>query len=306
MLDPRMKATRGLTDPLAKAWASEALKALDRKAFTAGGGAIDVPAPFIGDFGDPERPRYVSDLIPPQPASGTVCVFFQQTTHTNLADAVTAGNAKPESAYGITRVQGPIATIAHLVSGIHRQDLADAAFLAQFIGTQMSRDLAIAIDDSVLNGTGVAPDITGILATSGIGTTAAVTGDYVATVRKAKTSLENLNFVPNALVVNPADSEKLDLTKATGSGDYIFAAAPETGGARSVWGFQVVSTPAIAAGTALLGDFPGGAVLFVRETVRVDWSEAMGFASNTVTARCEARIGLGVLRPHAFNKVTLA
>jgi HK97 family phage major capsid protein len=304
--DPaRMKAARrGLpNDGVADEWVRIAKSHLAESKAFASTGTLAVPAPIaVGD--DPGRPRYVADLLRLEVVSGTVAPYFRETTHTSNAAAVATGGQKPESAYQVSRVESPLAVIAHLVTGVNRIDLSDAAFLEEFIRGQMLNDLRIEIDDEIVNGA-APPELVGILNTSGVLSQAFAT-DVLTTLRKARTALELQNFVPNGLAIHPTNAEALDLTKASGSGEYIFATSPSDGGASPVWGIRTVVSAALPVNTAILADWSNG-LLFMREGARVDWSEgAGGFEHNQVSARCEARVGLGVLRPRAFVKVTLA
>jgi HK97 family phage major capsid protein len=66
-------------------------------------------------------------------------------------------------------------------------------------------------------------------------------------------------------------------------------------------------TPAIAAGTVLVGAFNSAAQLFRKGGVQVDSTNSNedDFKYNRVALRAEERILLAVYRPTAFVKVTL-
>jgi HK97 family phage major capsid protein len=117
------------------------------------------------------------------------------------------------------------------------------------------------------------------------------------------TKLQIANVEPTGLVINPADAEVLDLL--TDGEVRGYWGGPVQSGSSPVWSVPVVVTPVIAAGAALMGDFAGSARIFSREEAVVDFTEALGFKSNTVTFRAEARVGVGVLRPLAFVEVDL-
>lgn len=67
-----------------------------------------------------------------------------------------------------------------------------------------------------------------------------------------------------------------------------------------------VRSNAVAAGTALLGDWQQAQVV-VREdaTLALDRS-GENFTKNLVTVRLEGRFGFAIMRPNAFVEVTLA
>ena len=65
-------------------------------------------------------------------------------------------------------------------------------------------------------------------------------------------------------------------------------------------------TPAIAAGTALIGAFGSQAQVFERGGTRVEASNSHQdfFIKNLVAIRAERRLGLAVYRPSAFITLT--
>jgi HK97 family phage major capsid protein len=80
---------------------------------------------------------------------------------------------------------------------------------------------------------------------------------------------------------------------------------PQVGGTLTLWGVPVITTPLIAAGTALVGDFKQ-AILWAREgvTVTASTEHADFFIKNLVAVLAEGRWAFGVPRPAAFCKVT--
>jgi HK97 family phage major capsid protein len=77
-------------------------------------------------------------------------------------------------------------------------------------------------------------------------------------------------------------------------------------GAPRLWGVPVVEIDALAAGTALVGDFTK-AVLFDRQSLAITLGTINDqFVHNMVTVLGEIRAGFGVIRPSAFVKASLA
>ena len=83
----------------------------------------------------------------------------------------------------------------------------------------------------------------------------------------------------------------------------MYSSPPNT-----AWGLPVVTSKALAAGTALVGAFGTCARLFIREpvAVRASDSDQDDFTRNRVTALGELRAGLAVWQPLGFTKVALA
>jgi HK97 family phage major capsid protein len=106
--------------------------------------------------------------------------------------------------------------------------------------------------------------------------------------------------------MNPSDWTKVALLKTTTNeylGDSPFQAPTQA----SLWGRPVAKTPAMPAGTALVGAFrSGGAQLFQRGGLRVEASNSHVdfFIKNLVAIRAEIRASLAVFRPVAFGTVT--
>lgn len=271
--------------------------------FAMGNGSLTVPSPIAEPIRDPERPRFVSDLIPVVPIDNASSVtYLQQTVRSNMAAAVSMGQTKPESSYQMDRVESPVATIAHVVSDVPRNDLADSSQLERFLDAEMRFGLRVAVDEQILDGSGSSPELEGLLVNDDVQDQSFAT-DRITSIRKGVTKLELEHFVATGLILHPNDAEALDLV-VDGEQRYFFGGPSESGPPR-IWSVPVVRTVAMTAGIALLGDFRAGAIIWSRETARVDSSEALGFKENLVTFRAELRLAFGILRPLAFCRVDL-
>ena len=107
--------------------------------------------------------------------------------------------------------------------------------------------------------------------------------------------------------MHPADWATVSLTRNAVAGDYIAPGAPFASlPAPRLWGVDVVTTPAIAQGTALVGAFQQGGQFWRRTgiVVQASNSHADYFIKNLVAIRAEQRAALTVYRPAAFTTVT--
>ena len=151
-------------------------------------------------------------------------------------------------------------------------------------------------------------NLTGILNTSGIQTTAAVTTNDATWFASFRTAIRLARTVgrvqPTAIVVNPTQGEKIDTAKDTQNRFYGPGPFTEFTN-RPLWGVPVIESEAITAGTALVGDF-SKAVLWDREqaTVTMTDSHADFFIRNLVAILAEERAAFAVTRPTAFVTVT--
>lgn len=150
-----------------------------------------------------------------------------------------------------------------------------------------------------------------ITGASGVGPTA---GQIAEGIFSGLTDIHYNSFVnPNAIVCSPQDWETIRLGKDDngqylggsyfGSNYGVSANAGET-----LWGKRVVVTPALPAGTILIGSFESDvANIFRRSGLSVEMSNSNGndFDHGLVTVRAEERLGLAVYRPAAFQLIQL-
>lgn len=307
--------------PPAKAAANVFVKtALDRitkvgdafgeKAFNVSG-SVSVPAEFGGIVAEPTAARFVSDLVEVVQAPGAAeYTFLRQTARTNNAAPVALGALKPTSVYGLERATSPVTTIAHLTDPIARQYLEDEASLEQFIRSEMLLGLKQAVDAQVVEGDGIAPNLLGIMNTSGVWAQAYSTSP-LATTRQALTKLQAAGVVDDttansvAFVMHPNDWAAIELATTT-AGDYLVG-GPVESATRRLWGVRVVVSTSVDPGWAILGDF-AAAKLVMNGPVRIAWTEAASddFERNLVRFRCEGRFGFAVLSPVSFVKIDVS
>jgi len=244
-------------------------------------------------------------------------VFTNAAAEVAEATSVSTGE-KPESAITFTQADFPVRTIAHWIP-ITRQVLMDTPLMEAYVNDRLLTGLARREDNEILNGDGIAPNITGILATSGIQDLNAAYWS-ANPVQNAGQSNENYNRILRAktkvavtgqasasfVVANPTDIENW-LTYTDGSRQYLIGGGPTGTGTASVWGMPIVSSENITAGTALVGDGTMAAVVDRMDaTVFTSDSHDDFFVRNLFVLLAEERIALAVFRPAAFAKVTLA
>lgn len=233
--------------------------------------------------------------------------YLRQTARTNNAAPVASGGLKPTTVLGLTRITGDLVVVAHLSEAIDKYWLEDSAALQQFVGDELLYGLNLALENQVINGNGTAPNMTGLLNTSGVLVQAAIAGDLLGTYRSAVTSMETTGQNPSVFVTNPTDWARVELTKASGTGDYLIDSSPVDRAARKLWGVPIALSTSIAAGTALLLDTASVALDTDRSGIRVQWSENVSddFNRNQLRARCEGRFGLSLYQGFGACKITL-
>jgi HK97 family phage major capsid protein len=274
-----------------------------------------------------EKPLVMRDVLLNFSTTSDNITVMQESGFTNNAvevaeadDTSSSGvthGVKPESAITFTETTFPVRWIAHWLP-VTRQLLEDLAMMRGYIDQRLLTGLARREDYQVLNGTGVAPNLTGILATSGIQT---LDNTYFSgvPVKNAGTDNENMNRLRRAktkiavtgdaqatfIVLNPTDAENIDTT-ADANRQYLFG-GPFGPAQRTLWGLPVVESQNIAAGTALVGDGTMAAVVDrMQGQIYTTDSHSDFFVRNLFVILAEERIALPVFRPLAFAKVTLA
>ncbi|MFF0498540.1 phage major capsid protein [Nocardia aobensis] len=125
---------------------------------------------------------------------------------------------------------------------------------------------------------------------------------------------------PNAIVINPVDFRTIRLAKDANNQyfggsffgrDYGYPGSESVDpfpGGQTLWNMRVVQTPAMPAGSILVGCFdPGVTQVARREGISMQMTNTNGsnFVNGEVTLRAEERLGLMVYRPKAFQLIQL-
>lgn len=293
-------------------WTSEAFEG--KATMTTGASAVIQPQLQAGvteiNF---QQPR-VADLMPNGTTNSNMVRYLKETTATNAADTVAEEGAKPESTLILDEVDEPVRKIATLLP-VTDEMLEDYEQTRSYIDGRLGFFVRLAEDDQLLNGTGVAPDLTGILNRSGLQAAQALATDTRPdAVYKQITNIRTNAFVePDGLVIHPSDWQDFRLAKDANNQYYAggpFYGPYGNGGSAgenpNLWGLRVVVTTRIAAGTALVGAFREGAQVFRRTGIRIDATNSHNddFAKNRTTIRAEERLALAVYRPGGFGTVT--
>lgn len=267
----------------------------------------------------PRRRVFLRDIIPVAGLGTPQIEYARIIGCDNSAGGVAEGAAKPESGLDTELKVEAVKQIATWIP-VSRQSVRDVTGLAAFLNNILAYFLAIEEDDQILNGAG-GNDMNGILNDPGIqsqavGAEASPAQPKLIAVRKAITKVQtglacfSAGFDPTALVVHPNDAEDLDLLTDT-TGRYMLtpfegAGGQAAAGGKLVWGLPVVVTPAIAAGTGLVGAFDMGATLWTYDdvTLRISDSHSDFFVKNLLAVLAEMRELLVIYYPKGFCKVT--
>lgn len=255
---------------------------------------------------DIARELSLRDLFGAESISGNALTFFQMLATEGTAAVTAEGATKPQIHVPSTPVTVPLAKIA---GWFYETDelLSDAPFLRSAIDNRGLYELRVAIENYLAST---------LLGTSGIQTlTPAGTALDADDLFKALTLVQtDTGYSADAIVINPADYERLRLAKDSNlqyyGGGYFYGPYGNSDviAQPGIWGRQTVVTTAVAAGTALVGAFKAGGTVVGKagegasiEVHRGDHDDAI---NNRVTVVVEERLALAVRMPSAFVKVS--
>jgi HK97 family phage major capsid protein len=251
-----------------------------------------------------QRRLTVADLLAQGQTTQPTVRYVREDTFTNAATSVAEGATKPEASWDTSEVDAPVRKIA-VTSKVTDELFADFTMIRDYIDQRMRFMVVLTEEDQLLNGNGTAPNLRGILNTSGILTQAKGADNGPDAIFKGIMKVLYTGFFdPDGVVINPTDWQGIRLLK-TADGLYVWG-APSDEVTPRLWGRAAVVTPSIAAGTALVGAFRLGAQVWYREGLRVESTNANedDFKKNLIAIRAEQREALAVYLPTAFATVT--
>lgn len=246
----------------------------------------------------------VTDLIPKGDTTQIAVVYMEETTFTNAAAAVAEGAVKPEGTIDLTERTAPVRKVA-VTLPVTDELMADAPAIRSYVDARLSTMVELAEENYILNGTGTAPQILGIMNNANILTQAKGADPTPTAIYEAIVKIQTTAFSdPSGVVIHPLDWQDI-ITLQDSTGRYIWG-NPSDSQVQRIWGLPVVSTTAQTQNTALVGDFAMGAMLFRRQglTIEMTNSNEDDFKRNLLRIRAEIREALAIWRGSAFCTVT--
>jgi len=252
----------------------------------------------------PRLPLGVRALCPPGRTTSGAVEYLQETSFTDNADVVAEGAAKPQSEKTFAPQTSVVRTIAHYFK-VTKQTYEDIAQMSSVLDANGIYGVQRKEDQQLLNGTGVAPQLKGLMPGAAAAPAPGGTGPtLIDAIGTAIFDLAARGYVPDGVVVNPADWGQVALMKNT-LGNYLFANPFDYQGVGSrVWGARLAVTSQMAAGSFLVGQFQGGCQIFDREDVNVQVANQNedDFIHNLLTVLIEERLAFAIYQPAAFEK----
>jgi HK97 family phage major capsid protein len=256
----------------------------------------------------------VRDLVAPGTTTNATVRYPREVAIPTFSGALTTSEdaAKKETTFSLAEVDAPVRKIA-VIGRVSEEAYSDMSYLQSYIDNRLRFLVQTQEEVQLLTGNGVAPNLQGILTTSGIQTISGATGTTGDNIMIAITNIRSVGFFePDGIVLHPTDYRKLRLAKDSNNqyfGGGYFMNQYGVGPVQmqpQIWGLRTVITTAMSAGTILVGAFRLGAQIFDREGLRVDTTETDGsdWASNRIAVRVEERLAFAVYRPLAFHTIT--
>jgi HK97 family phage major capsid protein len=275
---------------------------LERKALTVPATSETVPVVVPG----PVLPLRLRSIIPGGTTVGSSITYPRETSITNSpVGPVAPGAVKPQMDLTYDVQQKPVITIPAFMKA-SSQAWDDFPMFESWIDNRMYYALAVAEEKELLNGSGVAPHLEGLMTVALAATTVPGSGGIAVldNVAAGLAALYGRSYIPDGVVLSPADWAKVVTAKATG-GPYLLDPTGATG-APTLWGTPVVISPAMAAGSYLVGQFNPYCQIFDREDAAIEVADENqdDFVRNLVTVRAEERLAFAIYQPGAFSKGT--
>jgi HK97 family phage major capsid protein len=259
----------------------------------------------------------IEDLCDAGTISGQAITYFVEGALEGDFTTVAENAQKPQLHFvNPTPVTDALKKIAGFIKESD-EIIEDLPFLVSAINGRLLYQLDLFTENQILNGNGTGTNLRGLLNRSGIqtlgsaGDAAADNADLLFEAITAVSTGSDLDA--DGIVINPADYQAFRLKKDANDqymGGGFFAGQYGNGGIVEqppLWGKRTVVTPAIAAGTVLVGAFRASSTVYTKGGTRVEAtnSNENDFTNNRVTIRAERRKALAVRRPSALVKVTL-
>jgi HK97 family phage major capsid protein len=188
---------------------------------------------------------------------------------------------------------------------ISEEMLADTPQLTSYLSARAPEKLLEVEDTQILSGTGVAPQLSGIItdsadfAAGGFANAIESANEFdVLTVAMNQLSLSN--YQANYIMINPTDFHKILLLKDSNN-NYLKEQWYQ-GLEPRINGVPVVLSTAITSDKYLIGNFSVGTQLWVRDNVSVEFfrEDGTNVRDGFVTCRVMERVALTNYLPNAF------
>ena len=249
--------------------------------------------------------------------------YMEETTFTNAAAEQAEEATTAEATLDFTEKTASIRKIGVFLP-VTEELLADVNGIQGYVNSRLGTMMKLRLDGQIMDGDGSAPNLDGLLNTSGINSFAygSYSGELgrLGQIYQAITEIRKDAFVePDAIIMHPSDwydivTSVTDQAGTTSAGlaskNPLFVVSGGFGAdvTPRIWGLPVVASSAVNAGTQMVGKFGGGeaAHLVMRQGIDLAVSDSHSdfFLKGKLAIRATMRVGLVVYRPTAFCSIT--
>lgn len=242
------------------------------------------------------RALRIADMLTVVPTSSNSYQFTRELLFTNAAAETAEGAAKPETTLTFVSDDVAIRTIAHWIKASN-QILADAPALRSYIDNRMIYGCDLKEENSIIGGDGLGQNISGMTAAGNFTEfTPTVDETSLDGINRCKQAILVADYVPDALMLNPADWGNIERLKTTQ--ETYLVGNPFGQITPILWGLPVVLSNAVPLGYLHMADYATSFDLARRQNTVVDVGyDSDDFTKNLMTIRAEKRSALATLRP---------
>ncbi len=251
-----------------------------------------------------QRPIQVTDLIPTRQVTQDAIKYMEETTFTNNAAEAAEGATYGEAALALTERSQVVEKIGVWLP-VTDEQMEDVTGIQGYIDNRLPFMIRQRLDYQILRGTGVTPNLLGVLAATGLQTQAKGADPTPDAIYKAMTKVRVTGrATPGALVIHPNDWQEIRLLR-TADGIYIWG-SPSDAGPERIWGISVVQSDALAEGTAVLGDWQMYSELAYKRGIEMQSTNAHSdyFINGKQAIRADVRCVVVWYRGAAFCQIT--
>jgi len=253
------------------------------------------------------RRLHIRQLLPSGQMTTSAIHYLQETgSEGSIAPWTDNSGTKPQIDFDLKEQIAPSEFIAGFVR-ITRKALDDISAMRSFLQARLLEKYLIAEDAQLLNGTGVSPQLDGLITNA-----EAYAGFRTIPIEKiidAAAQIEGNDYMANGILLSPKQYYALLMTRGT-TNEYTLpggSAVNVINGQIYIAGIPVFKSTAMntvnpAQDSFLVGDWAMGAQLFIRENPIVRFFEEDGnnVTQNKITVRVEGRVALPIYHPNAF------
>jgi HK97 family phage major capsid protein len=248
------------------------------------------------------RPIQVIDIIPSGSTNQAAIVYMTETTRTHASAERAENAAYAESAFVDTETSSTVRSIGTSIP-VTDEQLEDVAGVQSYLENRLVFGNRQRLDYQVLQGDGVAPNLTGILNHGDLQTQAKGIDSVPAAYLKAMTLVRVTGrAMPNAALFHSNDWQAVRLLQDA-NGNFLWG-PPSQAGPEMIWGVRVIQTECLTENTGLVGDF-NYSQLYERRGMEV----LVGYVNDDFldgrrTIRAGFRVAFAIYRGAAFATVT--